>query len=77
MNNNIANADPKKVGELLHILGTKLGIPPEQLEKELSDKLSDPDTAADYDKLAEVLNALNAVQTKLEELYKRYGELIG
>ena len=49
----------------------------EQLEKELSDKLSDSDTAADYDKLAEVLNALNAVQTKLEELYKRYGELIG
>ena len=49
----------------------------EQFEKELSDKLSDPDTAADYDKLAEVLNALNAVQTKLEELYKRYGELIG
>ncbi|MGN0805436.1 MAG: ATP-binding cassette domain-containing protein, partial [Candidatus Coproplasma sp.] len=49
----------------------------EQLERELSDKLSDPCTAAEYDKLAEVLNRLNDVQTRLEELYERYGELIG
>ncbi|MGN1103656.1 MAG: ABC-F family ATP-binding cassette domain-containing protein, partial [Candidatus Coproplasma sp.] len=49
----------------------------EQLERELSEKLSDPNTAAEYDKLAEVLNKLNDVQKKLEQLYERYGELIG
>ncbi|MGN1372598.1 MAG: ribosomal protection-like ABC-F family protein [Candidatus Coproplasma sp.] len=49
----------------------------EQLEQELTDRLSDPDTAADYDKLADVLQRLGEVQKKLEELYERYGKLIG
>lgn len=49
----------------------------ESLERELSAKLADPDTAADYVKLAPVLERLNNVQKKLEELYERYGELIG
>lgn len=49
----------------------------EQLERELSAKLADPNISADYDKLAEVLNALNDVQKELERLYERYGELIG
>ncbi len=49
----------------------------ESLEKELNAKLADPDFAADYTKLAPVLEQLNAVQKILEELYERYGELIG
>ncbi|MGN0824107.1 MAG: ATP-binding cassette domain-containing protein [Candidatus Coproplasma sp.] len=49
----------------------------EELEKELSAQLADPDTAADYSKLAPVLERLNSVQKKLEQLYERYGELIG
>ncbi|MGN0813089.1 MAG: ATP-binding cassette domain-containing protein [Candidatus Coproplasma sp.] len=49
----------------------------EQLERELSASLADPDTAADYERLAPVLERLNKVQKRLEELYERYGELIG
>lgn len=49
----------------------------ESLERELNLKLSDPEYAADYAKLAPVLEELNKVQKTLEELYERYGELIG
>lgn len=49
----------------------------ERREGELNSMLADPATAADYSRLSPVLEELNAVQKKLEELYKRYGELIG
>ncbi len=49
----------------------------ESLERELNAQIADPETAADYTKLAPVLERLNGVQKKLEELYERYGELIG
>lgn len=83
MNNNIANADPKKVGELLHILGAKLGIPPEQLEKELSEgkfdsalKSMKPDAAAKFNqilknpKLAEQIMSAPQAQAIYHKLTK-------
>ncbi len=49
----------------------------ERLEAELNGRLADPAFAADYEKLAPVLEELKAIQKKLETLYERYGELIG
>lgn len=49
----------------------------EREEKELTARLSDPAVAADYAKLAPVLEELEAVRKKLDALYERYGELIG
>ena len=49
----------------------------EQEEQELNDKLADPEVTGDYKKLSQVLDLLKSVREKLEELYSRYGELIG
>lgn len=48
----------------------------EEEEARLNLQLSDPVVAADYKKVAEISNMLNAVRGRLEKLYARYGELI-
>ncbi len=49
----------------------------EREEQELNAKLADPEVTGDYKKLSEVLDLLKGVRERLEELYSRYGELIG
>ena len=48
----------------------------ESEEQELNLKLSDPTVTADYQALQEVLNKLEKVRAKLDEMYSRYGEII-
>lgn len=48
----------------------------EQREAELNQMLANPETAANYAKLAPILEELNSVQKKLEALYEKYGEMI-
>ncbi|MDE5766883.1 MAG: ATP-binding cassette domain-containing protein [Clostridia bacterium] len=49
----------------------------EREEEELNARLADPEVTGDYKKLSEVLDALKGVRERLDELYSRYGELIG
>ncbi|MDE6790415.1 MAG: ATP-binding cassette domain-containing protein, partial [Clostridia bacterium] len=49
----------------------------EREEEELNAKLADPEVTGDYKKLSEVLDLLKGVRERLDELYSRYGELIG
>lgn len=46
-------------------------------EEKLNAKLSDPETTRDYQTLQHVLDELQHVRAKLDELYSRYGEIIG
>lgn len=49
----------------------------EELERQLTEQTASVEISSDYAKLAPVLEQLSAVQKKLEQLYERYGELIG
>lgn len=49
----------------------------EELERQLTEQTASAEISSDYAKLAPVLEQLAAVQKKLEQLYERYGELIG
>ncbi len=48
----------------------------ESEEEELNSSLSDPAITADYQVLQQVLEKLQTVRKKLDELYARYGEII-
>lgn len=83
MNNNLNNADPKKMNELLGILSAKLNIPAERLEKELAEgkfdnalKSMQPEAAAKFNcilknpKLAEQIMSAPQAQALYRKLTK-------
>lgn len=83
MNNNLNNADPKKMNELLGILSAKLNIPAERLERELAEgkfdnalKNMQPEAAAKFScilknpKLAEQIMSAPQAQALYRKLTK-------